>query len=171
MKTNSSKDVMECQIDSSASCSVTWHSLICKLLQDGNPKLQESKQKLRISDGSVMIQYDIINIKCEVNQAKTKLQFQVVDTKKDPVISASARLALNLITMNVNNDEVNDEIHGIKIIKGKTNGDLISKKKILEEYGNVFDRLGGFPGELHPEVESSTARSTEDTSCNEGENN
>ena len=111
-----------------------------------------------IQYGSVMIQYDIINIKCEVNQAKTKLQFQVVDTKKDPVISASARLALNLITMNVNNDEVNDEIHGIKIIKGKTNGDLISKMKILEEYGNVFDTLGGFPGELHPEVESSTAR-------------
>ena len=32
-----------------------------------------------------------------------------------------------------------------KITKRKTNGDLLSKKKILEEYGD-FDTLGCFPG-------------------------
>ena len=35
MKTKSSKHAMECQIDSRASCNITSHSLICKLLQDG----------------------------------------------------------------------------------------------------------------------------------------
>ena len=61
------------------------------------------------------------------------MKFQVVDTKKDPLISASAILKLNLVTLNVNNDQVNDEIHGINITKRKTNWDLLSKKKILTQ--------------------------------------
>ena len=70
---------MECQIDSGVSCNVISHSLVCKLLEDGNHKLQESKSKLQMYDGSVMIPYFIIDIKFEVNQGKTTLQFQVVD--------------------------------------------------------------------------------------------
>ena len=98
-------------------------------------------------DRSVIIPYGTIDIKCEMNQAKTKLQFQVANTKKDPLISASASLALNLVTLNVNNEqEVDDKIHGIKITKRKTNGDLLAKMKILEEYGGVFDTLGCIPG-------------------------
>ena len=79
MKIKSSKCVMECQIDSGVSCNVISHSLVCKLLEDGNRKLQESKSKLQMYDGSVMIPYFIIDIKFEVNQGKTTLQFQVVD--------------------------------------------------------------------------------------------
>ena len=71
-------------------------------------------------DGSVMIPYGIVDIKCEVNQAKTRLQFQGVDTKKDLLTSASASLALNLVTLNVSNDQLND----IKIIKRKANRHL-----------------------------------------------
>ena len=41
-----------------------------------------------------------------------------------------------------------------KITKRKTNGDLLSKKKILEKYGD-FDTLGCFPGYLHLEVDKS----------------
>ena len=33
--------------------------------------------------------------------------------------------------------------------------DLLSKKKILEEYGDVFDRLGCLPGELPIEIDKS----------------
>ena len=56
----------------------------------------------------------------------------------------------------MNNDQVNGEIHDkIKIIKIKTNRDLLSKKKILEEYGDVFDILGCLPGELLLEVDES----------------
>ena len=56
----------------------------------------------------------------------------------------------------MNNDQVNGEIHDkIKIIKIKTNRDLLSKKKILEEYGDVFDILGCLPGGLHLEVDES----------------
>ena len=64
-------------------------------------------------------------------------------TKKDPLISASASVALNLVTLNVNNDQVNDQIHDIKI-KRKTNWDLLSKKKISEEYGDFVDTLVAF---------------------------
>ena len=42
-----------------------------------------------------MIPYGIIDIKCEVNQTKTKLQFKVVGTEKDLLISASTSLELN----------------------------------------------------------------------------
>ena len=53
----------------------------------------------------------------------------MVDIKKEPLISASKSLTLNLITLLVNNDQVNDEMHDIKETKRKTNGDLLSKKK------------------------------------------
>ena len=69
------------------------------------------------------------------------------------LISASASLALNLVTNNVNNDQVNDEIHDIKITKRKTYGGLLSKMKILEEYGDVFDTPGCLSWELHLEVD------------------
>ena len=56
----------------------------------------------------------------------------------------------------MNNDQVNGEIHdNIKIIKIKTNRDLLAKKKILEEYADVFDTLGCLPGELHLQVDES----------------
>ena len=90
-----------------------------------------------------------------MNQVKTKLQLQVVDTKKGSLISASASLTLNLVILNVNNDQVNDEMSGISITKRKTIGDLLSKKKILEEYGDDFGTLGCLPGELHLEVDKS----------------
>ena len=100
-------------------------------------------------DGSVIIPYRIIDIKCELNQAKTKLQFhQVVDTKKDPLISASASLPLHLVTLNVKNDQVNDKIHDMKITKRKTNGNILPKMKTLQEYEDVFDTLGCLPGKL-----------------------
>lgn len=75
-------------------------SLVCTLLQDGNPKLQENKSKVQMYDGSIIMPHDVIDIKCEVYQAKTNLKFQAVDTKKDPLISASASLVLTLVTLN-----------------------------------------------------------------------
>ena len=155
MKRKSGKRVVECQIDNGASCKVISHSLVYKLLQDENPKLQEGKSKLQMYGGSVMIPYGKTDIKCEVNQAKTKLQFQVVDTKKDLLISASVSLAQNFVTLNGSNDQVNDKIHNIKITNRKTNRDLLSKKKILEEYVEVFDTLGCLPGELHLKADRS----------------
>ena len=68
---------------------------------------------------------------------------------------ALASLALRLVTLNVNNDQRYDEIHGINITKRKTNGDLLFKKKILEECADVFDTLDCLPGELHLEVHKS----------------
>ena len=79
----------------------------------------------------------------------------MVDIKKEPLISASKSLTLNLITLLVNNDQVNDEMHDIKETKRKTNGDLLSKKKILEVCEDVFDELGCFPGEPHLGVDKS----------------
>ena len=75
--------------------------------------------------------------------SKNQITIPSVDTKKDPLISASASVALNLVTLNVNNDQVNDQIHDIKI-KRKTNWDLLSKKKISEEYGDFVDTLVAF---------------------------
>ena len=61
-------------------------------------------------DRSVMIAYGAIDIKFEVNRAKTKLQFQVIDFKNGPLLLVSDSIALNLVMLNVSNDQVNDEI-------------------------------------------------------------
>ena len=72
---------MESQIDSGATCNVISNSLVCKLLQDGNLKHQEIKSKLRMYDGSIMISYAVIDIKCKVNQGKPKLQSNISISK------------------------------------------------------------------------------------------
>ena len=72
--------------------------------------------------------------------SKNQITVSSADTKKDPLILASASIALNLVTQNVNNDQIYD----IKITKRKTNGDLLSKKKTLEEYGDFIDTLVAF---------------------------
>ena len=78
------------------------------------------------------------------------------ESSKDQIpVLALASPALSLVTLNVNNDQGYDEIHGISITKRKTNGDLLSKKKILEECADVFDKLDCLPGELHLEVHKS----------------
>ena len=56
----------------------------------------------------------------------------MVDSKKEPLISASKSLTLNLIIVKVNNDQVNDEMYDIKETERKTNGDLLPKKKNIE---------------------------------------
>ena len=43
----------------------------------------------------------------------------------------------------------------MKITKRKTNTDLLSKKKMLEQYGDFPDTLGCLPGDLHLEVHKS----------------
>ena len=75
--------------------------------------------------------------------------------KKDPLILASAGLALILATLNVKNDWVNDEIHEKNTITRKTNRNLLSKTRILEAYGHVFDTFFGLPGGLPLEVDKS----------------
>ena len=44
-------------------------------------------------------------------------------------------------------------MHVKKITKSKTNGDLLSKKKILKEYRDVLDTTGFLSGKLHLEVD------------------
>ena len=72
---------MESQIDSGPTCNVISNLLVCKLLQDGNLKHQEIKSKLRMYDGSVMISYAVIDIKCKVNKGNTRLQFNISISK------------------------------------------------------------------------------------------
>ena len=66
----------------------------------------------------------------EVKQPKTKLQFQVVDAKKDPLISASASLALNLVTLNINNEQVNDKLHAKDNKKENKRGSTFQEENI-----------------------------------------
>ena len=60
-----------------------------------------------------------------MKQPKTKLQFQVVDAKKDPL-----SLALNLVTLNINNDQVNDEIHAKDNKKKNKRGSTFQEENI-----------------------------------------
>ena len=127
-------------------------SLICKLLQDGNPVLTKSSSRLRMYDGSVMRPMGVINIKCQVGQTKKLLQFQVVNTSKEPLISAETSLALNLVSLNRNEAKIDREIHNIGTNRQEVSESLLTKREIMKRYGDVFDTLGCLPGELHFQI-------------------
>ena len=51
--TNFSTEI-DCQLDTGATCNVITHRDLSIFHQDANPKLQQSNDKLRLFDGSVM---------------------------------------------------------------------------------------------------------------------
>ena len=87
-----------------------------------------------------MIPYGIIDIKYGVNQA-------------DYITVSSGTYKKESFDISISKSSTN--LHYIKMTKIKANGDLLSKKKILEEYGDAFNTLGCLPGELHLEVDKS----------------
>ena len=106
---------------------------LSRIVQDGNPQLQDSNVKLHLFDGSLVIPKGTASLQVENNnnqrQITAMLQFQVVKSNNKPLLSADTCEKLGLIQFNIN--QVTE-----------TTTSLLSSETLLQNYKGVFEGLG-----------------------------
>ena len=128
-----SRTELKCQLDTGATCNVMSYDDLSRIVQDGNPQLQNSKVKLRLFDGSLMIPVGTASLEVENNnnqrQITEVLQFQVVKGSNKPLLSADTCEKLGLIQLNINS-------------MTEIRTPLLSRETVLQNYKSVFEGLG-----------------------------
>ena len=93
---------LQCQLDTAATCSVMSLHDLAVITQTGDPPLKSSKVKLRLFDGSLMKPHGVATLKIHRNGSTTQLNFQIVDTKNKPLLSAETCEKLGLLKVTIN---------------------------------------------------------------------
>ena len=128
---------LTCQLDTGATCNVMSLRDLAVITQTGDPPLKNSKVKLRLFDGSLMKPRGVATLKTHRNGSTAQLNFQVVDTKNKPLLSAETCERLGLLKVTINEaSEVN-----VVTAQEKTRVPL-TREAILEENKDVFEGLG-----------------------------
>ena len=140
------------QIDTGSTCNVIGFNDLCKVLQDGTPKLKESHAKLRFFDGFILKPIGKCQIHCNWKTNSVDLEFQVVDVRRKALLSAEASQLLGLVTIHI--EDEGDEVNNMEAFwNGKPPMPPLDKEAILKGYGDAFDDLGCLPGKYHIETE------------------
>ena len=83
---------LKCQLDTSVTCNVISYDDLSRIAQTENPQLQDSRFKLRLFDGSLMILVGTASLNVEYNNNQNQiaevLQFQVAKANNKPLLSA-----------------------------------------------------------------------------------
>ncbi|XP_062619910.1 uncharacterized protein K02A2.6-like [Saccostrea cucullata] len=147
MKLAEQKNVteMKCQIDTGSTCNLISYKDFCAIAQYGDPPMQKSNSKLTLYDGSRMKPLGQAIVNCEQNGKQYKLEFQIVDVKQYPLLSAEACDKMKII-------QLSENVHSVT---GKEKHKELTKEYILAEYKDVFTGLGCLPGEYHLEIDKS----------------
>ena len=89
--TNSYKTSLDCQLDTGATCNVISHKDLAIINQTGNPKVNTSKSKLRLFDGTIMKPLGEVQLDVSKGRKQYSLKFQVVEGNARPLLSADVR--------------------------------------------------------------------------------
>ena len=129
---------LECQLDTGATCNVMSLRDVAVISQTGDPPLKTSKVKLRLFDGSLMKPCGVATLKIHRNGSIDQLDFQIVDTKNKPLLSAETCERLGLLKVTIT-DSV--QVNSVASEQDKP-GVPWTKENILNEYKDVFEGLG-----------------------------
>ena len=128
---------LECQLDTGATCNLLSHRDLCNINQSPSPPLQTSNVNLRLFDGTIMkpLGCTSIRVNSENNEFHA-LEFQVVETKSKPLLSAETCESLGLLNFKPHNTQ--------PVYNLESQIPVLTKQEILQEYSDVFHGLGHF---------------------------
>ena len=129
---------LQCQLDTGATCNVMSLRDLAVITQTGDPPLKSSKVKLRLFDGSLMKPHGVATLKIHRNGSTTQLNFQIVDTKNKPLLSAETCEKLGLLKVTINETS---EVNTVVTEQDKLQVPL-KREAIQKEYKDVFEGLG-----------------------------
>ena len=128
---------LTCQLDTGATCNVISLRDLAVITQTGDPPLKSSKVKLRLFDGSLMKPRGVATLKTHRNGSTAQLNFQVVDTKNKPLLSAETCERLGLLQVTIN------EASEVNVVTAQDKPRVpLTREAILKEYKDVFEGLG-----------------------------
>ena len=128
---------LECQLDTGATCNLLSHRDLCNINQSPSPPLQTSNVNLRLFDGTIMKPLGCTSIRVNSeNNEFHELEFQVVETKSKPLLSAETCESLGLLNFNPHNTQ--------PVYNLESQIPVLTKQEILQEYSDVFHGLGHF---------------------------
>ena len=129
---------LQCQLDTGATCNVICLRDLAMITQTGDPPLKSSKVKLRLFDDSLMKPHGVATMKIHRNGSTTQLNFQIVETKNKPLLSAETCERLGLLKVTINETS---EVNTVVTEQDKLRVPL-TREAILKEYKDVFEGLG-----------------------------
>lgn len=146
MKFNKWKNV-KCELDTGAEVSLIGYKDLCTLMRTDSPPLRSSKYKLKNFDGSSITVKGEVLIRCNRNNEKFLIYFQVVENNHGPLLSAAACTQLGLVKfckkVKVENKSEMEEICKLQI----------EAEKIVDEHRKIFEGYGKIAGEVNLEVD------------------
>ncbi|XP_077997421.1 uncharacterized protein LOC144450650 [Glandiceps talaboti] len=166
---------LSCQLDCGATCNVIRYNDLCKICQDGKPRLQPSCATLKLYGGHIIKPRGQCRLYCNHNDKSYTLEFQIIDTNQKPLLSGDTCQTLGLLTVNVPETvhtmnmattiliySVKTPKPSVKKMSANTAKDRVyqytsplTQDKILSDYRDVFQGLGCLPGQYHLQVDQS----------------
>ena len=135
--------LVQCQLDTGATCNVMSFDTLCDIKQSGKPTMQPTTVKLKLYDNSLVQARRECKLQCKFNGAQHLLNFKIVNGSQQPLLLGTTCTNMGLITVHVvNNVNVSE---------------VTVEQDIFTEYKDVFEGFGCFPGEYHPEVDPNVA--------------
>ena len=129
---------LQSQLDTGVTCNVMSLRDLAVITQTGDPPLKSSKVKLRLFDGSLMKPHGVATLKIHRNGSTTQLNFQIVDTKNKPLLSADTCERMGLLKVTINETS---EVNTVVTEQDKLRVPL-TREAILKEYKELFEGLG-----------------------------
>lgn len=138
-----------CQLDSGSTCNILGFRQYCILTQNGCPLLKPTAKALRLYGGKSKLEpLGTVDITCSVQNNTECLNFYIVDTDQTALLSAEACELLGLLTVNtVNSVDIPTNC--------KDSYEPLTRSQLLNDYKDVFEGLGSFPGEYKIETDPS----------------
>ena len=130
--------VIQCQLDTGATCNVMSFNDVCDIKQHGDPQLAPTTARLKLYDNSVLPVLGECDLLCECKGEQHQLNFKIIPGSQKPLLSGEACNKMGLITIN--------EVHQVTT-SGK------DQDSILHKYRDVFEGLGCLPGDYHIEID------------------
>ena len=79
--------VIQCQLDTGATCNVMTLDELCNIKQQGDPQMDSSTAKLKLYDGTMIPVLGETNLQCKANEKQKNINFKIIPGKQKPLLS------------------------------------------------------------------------------------
>jgi len=127
--------MIECQLDTGATCNVICLKNVCTIMETDTPHLQSETTHLKCYDNSIITTLGQCTLQCQYENKQHKLQFKVITGSQHPLLSGTTCTELGLIT-----------VHSICNVS-------VNSANLIKQYSDVFEGLGCLGDEYHIELD------------------
>lgn len=129
--------IVDCQLDTGATCNIMTYADLCAIQQTGRPSMQSSTSKLKFYDNSTLRVLGERTLHCQYKCTSHSLNFKIIRGTQKPLLSGTTCEKLGLITVNAVNALAEQ-------------GDCI-----IAQFSDVFQGLGCLAGDYNIDIDPS----------------